>query len=73
MKHMKKPLSEMDNKELFCALTGEYGVVEQAYLQRAFLRYKALKGDYAEMKEMVRAALAGELGNLDGTGDSADK
>ena len=27
---MNKALTEMDNKELFCALTGEYGVIKQA-------------------------------------------
>ena len=62
---MKKPLAEMSNKELFCALTGEYGVVEQAYLQRVCLRYKALHGDYADMTEMVRAAINGELSDLE--------
>ncbi len=61
---MDKPISEMSNKELFCALTGEYGVMKQAWVQTVFRRYKALHGEYAEMTEMIRAASAGELGSL---------
>ena len=62
---MNKALSEMDNKELFCALTGEYGVVKQAYVQNAFRRYKETHGEYAELTEMIRAAVSGELGDLE--------
>ena len=62
---MNKALSEMDNKELFCALTGEYGVVKQAYVQNAFRRYKEIHGEYAELTEMIRAAASGELGDLE--------
>ena len=63
---MEKPVSEMNTKELFCALTGEYGVVKQAYVQKVFRRYKAIHGEYADLAEMVKAALSGELGDLDG-------
>ena len=58
---MDKALTEMDDKELFCALTGEYGVIKQAYVQDAFRRYKAVHGEYAELTEMIRAEAAGEL------------
>ena len=60
-----KPISEMNNKELFCALTGEYGVVKQAYVQNVFRKYKALHGEYGELTDMVRAAIDGALGDLD--------
>ena len=63
---MDKPISEMNTKELFCALTGEYGVVRQAYVQKVFRRYKAMYGEYADLAEMVKAALDGALGDLDG-------
>ncbi len=62
---MNKALTEMDNKELFCALTGEYGIIKQAYVQNAFRKYKAAHGEYAELTEMMRAAAEGELGDLD--------
>ena len=64
-KTMDKPISEMNNKELFCALTGEYGVVKQAYVQKVFRKYKALHGEYGELTDMVRAAIDGALGDLD--------
>ena len=48
---MDKPISEMNNKELFCALTGEYGVVKQAYVQNVFRKYKALHGEYGELTD----------------------
>ena len=64
-KTMDKPISEMNNKELFCALTGEYGVVKQAYVQNVFRKYKALHGEYGELTDMVRAAIDGALGDLD--------
>ena len=57
---MSKALSEMDNRELFCALTGEYGVVQQAYVQKAFRRYKEKHGEYGDLTEMIREALAEE-------------
>ena len=64
-KAMDKPISEMNNKELFCALTGEYGVVKQAYVQKVFRKYKALHGEYGELSDMVKAAIDGALGDLD--------
>ena len=64
-KTMDKPISEMNNKELFCALTGEYGVVKQAYVQNVFRKYKALHSEYGELTDMVRAAIDGALGDLD--------
>ena len=60
-----KKLSEMNTKELFCALTGEYGPIRQAYVQTAFRKYKEQHGEYAELTEMIRAAVNGELGDLD--------
>jgi len=62
---MDKLLTEMNDRELFCALTGEYGVVRQAYVQSAFRRYKKLHGEYGALSEMIHAAAAGELGDLD--------
>ena len=51
---MDKALSEMNTKELFCALTGEYGPIRQAYVQTAFRKYKEQHGEYAELTEMAR-------------------
>lgn len=34
-------LTEMTNRELFCVLTGDRGVLAQAQLQDMLLRYKA--------------------------------
>ena len=62
---MDKPIAEMTSKELFCALTGEYGVVKQAYVQKVFRKYKLSHGEYSDLTEMVRAACASELGDLD--------
>ena len=62
---MDKALSEMNTKELFCALTGEYGPIRQAYVQTALRKYKEQHGEYAELTEMIRAAVSGELGDLD--------
>lgn len=35
-----KNLNEMNNRELFCVLTGDRGVLAQAQLQDLILRYK---------------------------------
>lgn len=35
-----KPLTEMTNRELFCVLTGDRGVVQQAMLQNLIRDYK---------------------------------
>ena len=56
---MDKALAEMNSKELFCALTGEYGPIRQAYVQTAFRKYKEQHGEYAELTEMIRAAVSG--------------
>ena len=61
---MDKALSEMNTKELFCSLTGEYGPIRQAYVQNAFRKYKEIHGEYADLTEMIRAAVSGELGDL---------
>ncbi len=50
---MDKPISELDYKELFCTLTGEYGVVKQAYVQKVFRNFEALHGEYGELTDMV--------------------
>ena len=62
---MDKTIAEMDTRELFCTLTGEYGAVKQAYVQKIFRKYKAVHGEYADLTEMVKAALNGELGDLE--------
>ena len=36
-----KPLTEMTNRELFCVLTGDRGVVQQAMLRNLIRAYKA--------------------------------
>ena len=35
-----KTLTEMDNRELFCVLTGDRGVVQQSMLQNLIRDYK---------------------------------
>ncbi len=62
---MDKPISEPDKQELYCALTGEYGVVKQAYVQKVFRNFEALHGEYGELIDMVMAALDVALGDLD--------
>ena len=62
---MDKALAEMNSKELFCALTGEYGPIRQAYVQTASRKHKEQHGEYAELTEMIRAAVSGELGDIE--------
>ena len=58
---MNKPISEMNEKELFCAMAGEYGVVGQAYLKQIAEAYKVRFGHLAPLSEMVQAVRRGDI------------
>lgn len=51
-------LLKMSNQELFCALTGDYGIIAQANLQQILREYRAAhKGIDADLQTMVRTVL----------------
>ena len=60
--------SGMSNRELFCVLTGDYGVLAQAQLQdivRKHLKYAKTHKltEEADLKTMVRECLEGKYDN----------
>lgn len=60
-KEAQKPFAEMDNHELFCVLTGDYGVIAQAQLQRILNKYRAQHHILdKDMKTMVEEILRGD-------------
>ena len=60
-KETQKPFAEMDNHELFCVLTGDYGVIAQAQLHRILNKYRAKHHTLdKDMKAMVEEVLRGE-------------
>ena len=60
-KEAQKPFADMDNHELFCVLTGDYGVIAQAQLQRILNKYRAKHHILdKDMKTMVEEILRGD-------------
>ena len=53
--NLGKTMLEMSNRELFCVLTGEKGVMAQMYLQNLIRDYLAQHEDDADLQTMVRA------------------
>ena len=49
-----KTMYEMDNRELFCVLTGDRGVMAQMYLQEVVKEYLASHKEEADLQTMVR-------------------
>ena len=57
-----KTLSEMNNRELFCVLTGDKGVVPQAMLQNMIRAYKARHPEKAgKIGEVDLSAIVAEM------------
>ncbi len=59
---MKKTLKEMDNRELFCLLTGDGDVIQQTMLRKLILGYKARYPEkVGHFGEMDLAAIVAEM------------
>ncbi len=57
-----KALTEMNNRELFCVLTGDKGVLPQAQLQDIIHRYKRKYPERAgKFGEMDLSAIVAEM------------
>lgn len=57
-----KSLKEMDNRELFCILTGEGEIVQQTMLKNLILAYKAKYPErVGQFGEMDLAAIVAEM------------
>ncbi len=54
-------LREMDEQELFCVLTGSYGIMPQTWLREILNAYRATYGRLAGLTEMVRTMTAGPV------------
>ena len=52
-----KTMYEMDNRELFCVLTGDRGVMAQMYLQEVVKEYLAGHKEEADLQTMVRTVV----------------
>ena len=52
-----KTMYDMDNRELFCVLTGDRGVMAQMYLQEVVKEYLAGHKEEADLKTMVRTVV----------------
>lgn len=50
---MTDMLRNMNDKELFCVLTGSRGVLAQAHLREILLAYRAAFGRTADLRTMV--------------------
>ena len=51
--NLGKSMVEMSNRELFCVLTGEKGVMAQMYLQNLIRDYLASHEDEVDLHTMV--------------------
>ncbi len=57
-----KALTEMTNRELFCVLTGDRGVLQQAQLQELIVRYKARHPEkVGQLGEVDLSAIVAEM------------
>ena len=52
-----KTMYDMDNRELFCVLTGDRGVLAQMYLQEVVKEYLAGHKEEADLRTMVRTVV----------------
>ena len=52
--NLGKTMYEMSNRESFCVLTGEKGVMAQMYLQNLIREYMAANTDEPDLQTMVR-------------------
>ena len=60
---MTEMLSRMNDRELFCVLTGSRGIMAQARLRGIIRAYRSLGGPDASLSQMVQAVLAGQEKN----------
>ena len=56
---IEKTMYEMDNRELFCVLTGDRGVMAQMFLQEVVKEYLKGHKEEADLKTMVRTVVDG--------------
>ncbi|MCR5135658.1 MAG: hypothetical protein K6C12_00970 [Oscillospiraceae bacterium] len=57
-----KPLTEMNNRELFCVLTGDGEIVQQTMLKELILAYKAKYPErVGQFGEMDLSAIVKEM------------
>ena len=60
--HCMKSLREMDNRELFCVLTGDGDIIQQTMLRNIITEYKAKYPDkVGQFGEMDLAAIVAEM------------
>lgn len=52
-----KTLYEMNNRELFCVMTGDRGVMAQMFLQEVVKEYLAKHKEEADLQTMVRTVV----------------
>ena len=53
----EKTMIEMSNRELFCVLTGDRGVMAQMILQETVREYMARHTEEADLRTMVRTVI----------------
>ncbi len=56
-----KALTEMNNRELFCVLTGDQDVIRQAQLKNLILAYREKHPEKVGEGEMDLAAIVAEM------------
>ena len=54
---MEKTFAQMSNRELFCVLTGDRGIMAQMYLQNLVKEYLASHDDDPDLATMVKITL----------------
>ena len=60
----RKTLYDMTNRELFCVLAGDKGIVYQMYLQDALRKYLASHPEEADLQTMVRTVVDEEADEM---------
>lgn len=55
---MEEKLRKMNDQELFCVLTGSYGIMLQTWLREILMKYREAHGKTSGLSEMVLAMTA---------------
>ena len=58
--NLNKTMYEMSNRELFCVLTGDRGIMAQKYLQEVVRDYLKKYREEADLQTMVRTMVEEE-------------
>ena len=58
--HPEKTMLEMSNRELFCVLTGDKGVMAQMQLQNVIRKYMSEHSEEADLRTMLRTVMEEE-------------